>query len=210
VFICGFIIEARAMTILSAVVMLLLVMDPVGNAVNAVVLLKGVPPARRTAVVVRESLIALGILLAFLWGGRYLLEVLRIREPILTVAGGVVLFLIAIRMIFTPKDGIFGAGPEGEPFVVPLATPFLAGPSAMAVVLLLASSNPDRLWDWTAAIGIVWAVIVTALLVGGWLARVLGDRGATAVQKLMGMILTAVAIQLLFSGMEIYLKMRGS
>jgi multiple antibiotic resistance protein len=198
------------MTLLSAVVMLLLVMDPVGNAVNAVVLMREVPPARRPFVVVRESLIALAILLAFLWGGRYLLEVLSIREPILTVAGGVVLFLIAIRMIFTPKDGIFGAGPAGEPFVVPLATPFLAGPSAMAVVLLLASSNPGRLVDWTIALGIVWLVIVVSLLVGGWLGRVLGDRGATAVQKLMGMILTAVAIQLLFSGMETYLKMRGA
>jgi len=196
------------MTILSAVVMLLLVMDPVGNAVNAVVLLKGVAPARRPLVVVRESLIALGILLVFLYGGRHLLGVLSIREPVLSVAGGVVLFLIAIRMIFTPKDGIFGSGPEGEPFVVPLATPFLAGPSAMAVVLLLASSNPDRLLDWTIALGIVWAVIVTSLLVGGWLARVLGERGATAVQKLMGMILTAVAIQLLFSGMEAYLRQR--
>ncbi len=196
------------MTILSAVVMLLLVMDPVGNAVNAVVLLKDVPPARRPLVVLRESLIALGILLAFLYGGRYLLGVLGIREPVLTVAGGVVLFLIAVRLIFTPKDGIFGAGPEGEPFVVPLATPFLAGPSAMAVVLLLASSKPDRLLDWTIALGIVWAVIVTALFVGGWLVRVLGDRGATAVQKLMGMILTAVAIQLLFNGMEAYLKLR--
>jgi small neutral amino acid transporter SnatA (MarC family) len=198
------------MTILSAVVMLLLVMDPVGNAVNAVVLLKGVPPERRSRVMVRESLIALGILLAFLWGGRYLLDVLRIREPILTVAGGVVLFLIAIRMIFTPKDGIFGSAAEGEPFIVPLATPFLAGPSAMAVVLLLASSEQGRLVDWTVAIAIVWAIIVTSLLVGGWLARVLGDRGATAVQKLMGMILTAVAIQLLFNGMETYLKMRGA
>ncbi len=198
------------LTILSAVVMLLLVMDPVGNAVNAVVLLKAVPPERRARVVLRESLIAIGILFAFLLGGRYLLNVLGIREPVLTVAGGVVLFLIAIRMIFTPKDGIFGAGPEGEPFVVPLATPFLAGPSAMAVVLLLASSNPDRLVDWSIALGIVWGVIVTALLVSGWLLRVLGERGATAVQKLMGMILTAVAIQLLFTGMETYLAQRAA
>jgi small neutral amino acid transporter SnatA (MarC family) len=198
------------MTILSAVVMLLLVMDPVGNAVNAAVLLKGLPAGRRAVVVLRESLIAIAILFVFLWGGRYLLQVLGIREPILTVAGGVVLFLIAVRLIFTPKDGIFGAGPAGEPLVVPIATPFLAGPSAMAVVLLLASSDPNRLADWSIALGIVWVVIASAMLAGGYLGRALGERGATAVQKLMGMILTAVAIQLLFNGMEAYLRIRAA
>ncbi|MFH1085819.1 MAG: MarC family protein, partial [Chloroflexota bacterium] len=138
---------------------------------------------------------------------RYLLLALQIREPVLNIAGGVVLFLIVIRMIFTPEKGIFGATVAGEPLVVPIATPLLAGPSAIAVVLLLASNDPGLLGQWCAALGVVLGV-TTATLVGGVaLFRVLGQRGAVAVQKLMGMILIAVAIQLFIGGIERYLGM---
>ena len=113
------------MTLLSAVVKLLLVMDPIGNAVYSVQLLKDVKGSRRRFVILRESLIALGILFVFLVGGRYLLDAVGIRKPALAIAGGVVMFLIALRMIFMPKEGLFPDHLGGEPLVVPIATPML-------------------------------------------------------------------------------------
>ena len=195
------------MSILSAVITLLLVMDPIGNAVNSAVLLQDVHGRRRAYVAFRESLVALAILFAFLFAGRPIMSALQIREPVLSIAGGVVLFLIALRMIFTPEEGIFGTTVEGEPFIVPIATPLLAGPSAMAVVMLLASREPDRLLDWSIALGIVWAVLAVALQAGSLLSQFLGSRGTAAIQKLMGMILTILSIQLFISGVEAYLRL---
>lgn len=193
------------MSILSAVITLLLVMDPIGNAVNSAILLQDVHGRRRAFIAFRETLVALAILFVFLFAGRPLMSALQIREPVLSIAGGVVLFLIALRMIFTPEEGIFGATVEGEPCIVPIATPLLAGPSAMAVVMLLASREPDRLLDWSIALAIVWAVLAVALQLGTLLSRFLGTRGTAAIQKLMGMILTILSIQLLISGVEAYL-----
>jgi len=196
------------MSLVAAVIKLVLVLDPLGNAVACVPLLKDMSGRRRAVILVRESLVALGILFAFLLGGRYLLNLLDIREPVLSVAGGVVLFLVALRMIFTPKEGVFGDETGGEPYVVPIATPLLAGPSAVSVVMLLASSNPTRLGEWSLALVIAWAVVVAALLASDVLVRVLGRNGSVAVQKLMGMILTVVAVQLLATGVEEFLAAR--
>lgn len=198
------------MSILAAVVKLLLVLDPLGAAVSCVPLLKDVSGRRRVMILLRESLIALGILFAFLLGGRYLLNLLEIREPVLSAAGGVVLFLIALRMIFTPKEGLFGADAIGEPCVVPIATPLLAGPSAVSVVMLLASSDPGRLTEWSLALVIAWAVVVVTLLASDPLTRALGRNGSVAVQKLMGMLLTVIAVQLLATGIDQFLAARAA
>jgi len=196
------------MTLVSAVLKLLLVMDPIGNAIHSVQLLKDVKGSRRRVIILRESLIALGILLAFLFGGRYLLDAVGIREPALAIAGGVVMFLIALRMIFTPKEGLFPHNLSGEPLVVPIATPLMAGPSAISVVLLLASHDPTRIGEWSIALVIVCTVMAMSMLAGQLLGKALGEKGAAAVQKLLGMILTAVAIQMLITGMENYLASR--
>ena len=126
------------MTTLSAAILLFLIMDPLGNIPLFLSLLKDVPPKRRRAVMVRELLIALAVLLMFLMGGQLILKLLQLREESISIAGGIVLFLIAIRMVFPPAEGgIFGQAGEGEPFIVPMAIPGVAGPSAMAALLLL-------------------------------------------------------------------------
>ena len=189
------------MTLLSAVIVLFLIMDPIGNAPTFSAVLRDVPQDRRKAIIFRELLIALGILMLFLFFGSYLLKAMAISPPALSISGGVVLFLIAIRMIF-PRPGGGGALDDGEdPFIVPLAMPLIAGPSTMAMVVLMATREPDRLIDWALALLIAWTLTVFILLMSEHVLRIVRARGQRALVRLMGMILTAMAVQMLLNGM---------
>ncbi|MCL5269475.1 MAG: MarC family protein [bacterium] len=195
------------MTLARAIILLLLVTDPIGNAVVCASFFKSIEPRRQAWVAMRESAIAFAILLAFLLGGGKLLDLLQIREPSLTFAGAVVLLLIAIRLIFPPREGLFGEMAEGEPFIVPIATPLLAGPSAIAIVMLLASKDPSRYLEWIVALLVVCAICGVCMLISLPLARFLGSRGVTAVEKLLGLLLTAMAIQMFINGLQIYRRL---
>ena len=137
-----------AMTVLSATILLFLVMDPLGNILLFVTALRSVPAARRKRVVARELLIAYGVLVMFLFTGQHLLRVLNITGPALTIAGGIVLFLIALRMVFPSAEYPLAENIKGEPFLVPLAIPYVAGPSTLATLLLLMSREPQRWPEW--------------------------------------------------------------
>ena len=141
----------------------------------------------------------------FLFAGEAILKTLHITGPALTIAGGVVLFLIAIKMIFASAKDIFPQNPEGEPWIVPLAIPFVAGPSAVATVLLLMAREPARWLDWLIALVAAWLIAGTILLFSTELNRWLGDRGLNAVERLMGLLLTTVAIQMFLSGIADFL-----
>lgn len=194
------------MTTFSAAVLLFLVMDPVGNAPLFVALLGDIEPRKARRIIARELSIALGILVAFLFGGRWILDLLQISEPALSVAGGVILFLIAIRLIFGGSQQLLGETPGGEPFVVPLAVPLVAGPSAMATVLLLMAQDPGRWPEWLAALLCAWSVSGVILLFSASLSRLLGARGLIAMERLMGMLLTTVAVQMFLTGLRAYLS----
>ena len=187
---------------LSATILLILVIDPFGNVPLVAAALAATPPARRVRVVLRECLIAYAVLLAFMFGGHAFLTLMHISETSLSIAGGVILFLIALRMIFAHPEGVFGDAPGADPFIVPLAIPAIAGPSALATVMLLASREPEHLGAWAAAL--TGAMIVTTLtLVGAdCLQRLLGERVMRAVERLMGLVLTAVAVEMLLTGMR--------
>ena len=190
------------MTIFSAALLMFLVLDPVGNIPVFLSILGGYPPHRARQILLRELTIALGVLLIFLFGGRYLLAVLHISEPSLSIAGGVILFLIALKMIFADVQEIFHHTPDGEPFVVPLAVPLIAGPSAMATVLLLMAREPDRWPEWLAAVLAAWLASGVILLLASFFSRILGRRGLTALERLMGMLLTTVAVQMFLQGLQ--------
>jgi MarC family membrane protein len=188
----------------SAAILLFLVMDPLGNIPFFLAALKTVPPARQRLVMARELLIAYAVMVAFLFAGRPLLEVLRISEPALTIAGGVILFLIALRMVFPPPGRAPHEEVEGEPFVVPLAIPYVAGPSVLATELLLMSREPQRWGSWLVAVTLAWAATAVILMLAGAVRSLLGPRGMIAVERLMGMVLVAIAIQMFLSGIERY------
>ena len=128
-------------TFASATILLLLITDPLGNIPIFVNTLRAVPPERRARVIVREVLIAFGLLLSFMFVGQSFLKAMSLSDVSLQIGGAVVLFLIALRMIFPPPPQDSPV-PVAEPLIVPLAIPALAGPSAMATVLLLVSQAP--------------------------------------------------------------------
>ena len=194
------------MTTLSAGILLFLIMDPLGNIPFFLSLLKDVSPRRRRQVMVRELLIALVVLFAFLLGGQFMLRVLQLRQESVSIAGGIVLFLIAIKMVFPPRDGgIFGPAGQGEPFIVPLAIPGVAGPSAMATLLLLTNSQPGHTVQWSLALFLAWLATSLILLSSTWLFRWLGESVLTALERLMGMLLIALSVQMFLGGVAAYL-----
>ncbi len=192
----------------SAVVILLLVMDPVGNIPIFVSLLQQVAPERRNRVIVRECAIAFGLLLFFVFFGRWILDLLGLTDTSLNIAGGVILFLIALRLIFRHPDGVFGTedGVEGEPFIVPLAIPSIAGPSAIATIVLLVSRAPERMPEWIIALAIASTITLILLLAAGRIARLVGRRGLSALDRLMGLVLTAIAVEMLLKGIESFVR----
>jgi multiple antibiotic resistance protein len=197
------------MTILSAALLLFLVMDPFGNIPFFLSALKSVPPQRYTRIILRELCIALAVLLIFLVLGRHILRVLQISEPSLSVAGGIILFLIAVKMIFPQPKGQSAEVLEGEPFIVPLAIPYVAGPSAMASVLLIMSREPERWLQWLLALLLAWFGCGIILLASSRLRRFLRERGLVAMERLMGMVLTTIAVQMLLDGLSEFLQLHS-
>ena len=190
----------------SSVFTLTLVMDPLGNMPPFVTALKGVPEARRRAVVTRELFIALGIMVFFLFFGKSLMTFLALDIVSLSVGGGIVLFLIAIQMNFPNPHSSFAEGPGGEPFIVPLAIPLVAGPSTLTTILIFSMKDGGG-WAGTLAVVIVSWLINVAVLAGlsDRISRFMGARGLLAMEKLMGMILVTISVQMIMTGLKKFL-----
>ena len=199
------------MDIASATILLILVLDPFGNIPLVLSTLGRVGEQRRRAVILRECGIAYAILVGFLFAGRPLLELMRLSETAIGLAGGMILFIIALRMVFNHPEGPLGdtaggsdPGASEEPFIVPLAVPAIAGPSALATVIVFTSREPGRWAEWLAAISAAMLVSVIVLLSGERISRFVGKRGVTAMEPLMRLILTAIAVEMLLSGITAY------
>lgn len=194
-------------TFTSATILLLLITDPVGNIPIFVKALRSVAPERRTMVIVREVLIAFLLLLLFMFVGKSFLATMNLSDVSLQIAGGVILFLIALRMIFPPVELKHDASQEAdellaEPLIVPLAIPALAGPSALATVMLLVSQAPERKLEWVAALCVTMLVCAVVLVLAERIQRLLGERVVIAVERLMGLILVAVSVEMLLRGFK--------
>ena len=196
-------------TFLSALVLLLLVLDPLGALPIFIPVMQRVAPERRVRVALRESAIALGILVGFMFAGQGFLTLMHLSGRSLEVAGGVILLIISIRMIFghanSLQDAGAGAGGQAaEPLIFPLAVPLLAGPSAMATVLLLASREPEHLGRWVLALSIAMAISCIVLICADRIRQWIGDSVVAAIEKLMGLVLSAVAVEMILAGLKRY------
>lgn len=209
------------MSIYTVIITLILVMDPFGNIPVFLSILHRLDPKRRRLVIVRELLIALGVLMAFLFGGQALLSGMNISQSALQIAGGVVLFLIAVKMIFPAAGG--GAGSfevdnehaansmasslsrKNEPLIVPLAVPLVAGPSSMAYIILISTQYPAGRGWWALGLLAAWAFSSVILLFADFIGKLLGDKVLTAIERLMGMILTTLAVQMMLEGFKTFL-----
>jgi multiple antibiotic resistance protein len=190
----------------AAVVTLFLIMDPLGNIPVFLSILKNVDPARRRMILMREVVIAYAVLLVFLFLGRHILQILRLEQETISIAGGIVLFLIALRMIFPGAGGLHADTPEGEPFFVPLAIPLIAGPSTLAALLLLQRSEAGATWGLWLAVTIAWALTAIILLAAPFFYRLLHQRGLIAMERLMGMLLVMVSVQMFMNGVGTFVR----
>lgn len=197
------------MTVTSAAILLFLVMDPLGNIPFFLSALKNVPAERQTRIIVRELLIALLALVLFLFLGRYALDAMNLSASSLGVAGGVVLMLIALRMIFPTREHVHDEDLSSEPLVVPLAIPAVAGPSSLALVLLMNAQDPSRWPEWLLAVGAAWLATSVILVFGARLSRLMGRRGLMAMERLMGLILVTIAVQMMLTGVAEFLREQG-
>lgn len=179
---------------------LFLLMDPIGNIPLYVSILKDIDPARQRKIILRELLIALGIIVLFSFLGNYILRLLHVSQETIMISGGIILFLIAIRMIFPNASGSssLGHSEHGEPFIVPLAIPLVAGPSVLAAVMIYA--NHESHWTMVGSIISAWIVTFIILIASPFLKKVLGVRCITAGERLMGLLLTLIAVQMFVEG----------
>jgi MarC family membrane protein len=191
-------------TFVSATILLVLITDPVGNIPIFAHALRKVAPERRARVILREILIAFLLLLAFMFVGESFLRIMNLSDLSLQIGGGVILFLIALRMVFPPAAAENAELP-GEPLIVPLAVPAVAGPSALATVLLLVSQQPDKRWEWIGALCVTMAVSALVLVSAERIQRVIGDRLVLAVERLMGLVLVSVSIEMMLSGARVFI-----
>ncbi len=192
------------MDILSAATMLFLIMDPLGNLPIVLSILKHIDPKRRRVVLIRELLFALVILMLFLFAGQSIMDFLHVQPETLSISGGIILFIIAIKMIFPSAGSITGLAAGEEPFIVPLATPLIAGPTVIATLLLLSSQNPSQLLELSAAVMLAWGGTFVILLFNGFFHKILGERGLKAIERLMGLLLVMISTQMFLDGIKAY------
>lgn len=190
-------------TFASATILLILITDPVGNIPIFANALKHVAPERRAKVILREILIAFFLLLTFMFVGEGFLRVMNLSELSLQIGGGVILFLIALRMVFPPA-AVLEAEIWEEPLIVPLAVPAIAGPSALATVLLLVSQQPERRLEWIAALCVTMLISAVVLVSAERIQRLIGSRLVVAVERLMGLVLVSVAIEMMLRGAKTF------
>jgi multiple antibiotic resistance protein len=190
------------MSVFSAAALFFIVFDPLGNMPLFMCVLKSVDRRLHFKIIARELIMALIILIIFLFAGRHILTLLGISQSSLGIAGGIILFMIAIKMVFSGSDKIFTNMADGIPFLVPLAIPMIAGPSAIATAILLMAKEPDRWAEWLLALVIGWLGCGAILIFSGRLAEWIGERLLKAAERLMGMILTAVAVEMFVVGIR--------
>lgn len=193
-------------TFASATILLILITDPIGNIPIFANALKHVAPARRARVILREVLIAFALLLTFMFVGDSFLRIMNLSELSLQIGGGVILFLIALRMIFPPPKVADAPETYTEPLIVPLAIPAIAGPSALATVLLLVSQAPEKRLEWIAALCVTMTVSAVVLVLAERIQRVAGDRFVVALERLMGLVLVAVSIEMMLRGIKTFVR----
>ncbi len=188
--------------LLATAILLFIVQDPIGNVPLFIGMLRNVPPRRRFRIILRESLIGLAILMLFLFQGRHILALLQVSVPSLSIAGGVILFLIALTMIFKGAENLFQTSLNAEPMIVPLAVPLIAGPSSISTVMLVSAKAPSQMGFLILALTIAWSAGTLLLLLSGTVYRLLGDKVIMALERLMGLLLAMISVEMVMSGVR--------
>lgn len=192
--------------IISSTILLSLIMDPLGNLPIFMSILKNLEIKRRKIILIRELVISLFIMLLFLFAGEKILAYLNLRTETVSISGGIILFLIAVKMIFPSQDMNNFSECIEEPFLVPLAVPLVAGPSLLATLMLLSHQYKNNMSYLVISLIIAWFITTFILLLSNFFLRLLGNKGINALERLMGLILVMLATQMLLDGIRAYLN----
>ena len=193
-------------TFFSALLLMFLMADPLGNIPVFISTLKQVAPERRSKIILRECLIAALVLAIFAFGGKAFFFFFGLSQAALSIGGGLIVLLMAIRMVFPSKEGVFGEAPGGEPFIVPLAIPAIAGPSTLATILLLVGHDPDRMLEWLAVVLLTCLISAVILVFAERVQALVGERTTAAFERLMGLILATMAVQMFLTGITQFIQ----
>jgi multiple antibiotic resistance protein len=187
---------------IESALLLFLVIDPFGNLPFVLAVIGDAPTSRYRRIIIRETVLAFVILTIFALAGEQVLGYLMIEQASLMVAGGVILFLISLKMIFRSAKEIFDSDYRDDPFLFPIAVPSLAGPSAITAVMILRSQQLTSVEQLLAALFLVILATCIVLLLGRRISDWLGVRGIRAVEKLMGLLLNLVAVNMMLVGFK--------
>ena len=192
------------MRLTSIVLILVLIMNPVGSISSFTVNLQAVTTKRKSIVIIREMLIALGLMILFSLIGEEIFKFLQVQESTVRLASGVILFLGGLRILFPPENEQKPTAPVEEPFIVPLAIPNIAGPALLATIMLFSHIMPG-ITTMIFAILVAWGVSFSIVLSSNFLTRVLGSAGLMASERLVGMLLVMLAIQRFMDGVQTFI-----
>jgi multiple antibiotic resistance protein len=193
------------MSLISVSVILFLIMDSIGNVSSFLTLVKDIDAKRVRWIIVREMLIALGFMFLFYILGEVILDLLQVSTETVELASAIILFLTAIKILFPTTNSLRANLPSGEPFIIPLAVPLIAGPSLLATIMLFAHLSTS-IFSMLGSILIAWAASVAILWFAKPLQRYLGNNGLMACERLTGMLLVMLAIQRFTEGYHHFLS----
>lgn len=190
-------------SIVSTAMLLIFILDPFGNIPLLLSILKKATPKQRYKIITRESLIGFFILMVFFFFGQSFLNIFHLQTESITIAGGIIFFIISLKMIFPNShgDSIF-ATDEQDPLVVPIAMPMIAGPGALATIMVLVQTNQEHLVSLFVSLSLAWIVSASILLFSPMLYKVLKNKGLTALERLMGMLLLIMSVQMFIDGIK--------
>jgi MarC family membrane protein len=189
----------------SAFILLFLVTDPLGNIPLFIHHLQNISKRRRIYIIFREICIASVVLLFFMLAGKSFLKLLHLSELSMQFAGSIIMFLISLHMIFPMKNNDSNIYAE-EPFIVPLAIPLLAGPSSIASVMLLSSQYPNNIYIWVGALILTMVCCAVILFMSDLIQNVLGSNVVAAFERLMGLILVAMSVEMFLKGIRLFIQ----
>lgn len=192
----------------SYILTLILVMDPFGNIPLFITALKRVPTERRTKVLLRELMIALLIMVGFLFAGAKMLAWLGIAKYSLGVSGGIVLFIMSIKLVFNSlgDEQTQVNQKDEEPFVVPLAIPLIAGPASLSMLLILSAGAPSKIGYLFIAVLIASILNGAILLLSFPISNILGRRGLIALERLTGLIMVLISVNMMMGGISDFVR----
>lgn len=192
-------------TALSIALIYFLVANPIGNSPTVLTLVKHYDFDRQKKILFRETMISLLIALFFQFFGELFLSLLKISDFTLTLTGGIVLFILALQMIFHKPEVEGSATTKQEPFIVPIAIPLISGPGLMTMIMVTSREEANN-FKISLAILIAWFGVTLVLVGAPYLQKLIGKRGMDAMEQVMGMILGLISMNMIVNGAQLFVK----